>query len=220
MNLWCAIINTCRSAGSPEPKRLSTFPISRPSRRISTAILEWSTSSKLPGRAVSSQFPCSRITRSSVQSEFTARRCALSPTSRSSWSRTSPAKPLSLSRTPACSESSASRCSNRPRPQRYCRSSRARRASWSRCFRPCWQTRLVFARLNLVISCFMTEMSFGSSRCMGPRLAGQNCEAATLLFARGRIIHLAASSRRSNCSISPTSGRKRPTSIETQHSFR
>ena len=52
MNLWCAIINTCRSAGSPEPKRLSTFPISRPSRRISTAILEWSTSSKLPGRGL------------------------------------------------------------------------------------------------------------------------------------------------------------------------
>ena len=61
---------------------------------------------------------------------------------------------------------------------------------------------------------------FGSSRCMGPRLAGQNCEAATLLFARGRMIHLAASSRRSNCSISLTSERKRPTSMETQHSFR
>ena len=38
------------------------------------------------------------------------------------------------------------RWSSRPRPRRCCRSSPARRASWSRCSRPCWRTRRASAR--------------------------------------------------------------------------
>ena len=52
---------------------------------------------------------CSRTTSWSVQSRSTARRCAPSPTSRSSWCRTSPRKPSSPSRTRGCSTSCANR---------------------------------------------------------------------------------------------------------------
>ena len=49
-------------------------------------------------------------------SSSTARRYDRLPTSRSSWSRTSPPRPSSPSRTPACSTSCANRCSSRPPP--------------------------------------------------------------------------------------------------------
>jgi GAF domain-containing protein len=43
-------------------------------------------------------------------------RCGRLPTSRSSWSRTSPPRPSSRSKTPVCSTSCVSRCSSRPPP--------------------------------------------------------------------------------------------------------
>ena len=43
------------------------------------------------------------------------------------------------------------RWSSRPRPPRCCRSSAARRASWSRCSRPCWRTRRASARPSSAI---------------------------------------------------------------------
>ena len=68
---------------------------------------------------------CSRTTSWSAPSSSTARRSAPSPTSRSSWCRTSPRRPSSPSRTRGCSTScasaptiSASRWSSRPRPAR------------------------------------------------------------------------------------------------------
>ena len=51
---------------------------------------------------------CSRTTSSSALSPSTARRCGHSPTSRSSWSPTSPPRPSSPSRTRDCSTSCAS----------------------------------------------------------------------------------------------------------------
>ena len=60
-------------------------------------------------RAISlSQCRCSRTTSWSAPSSSTARRCARSPTSRSSWCRTSPPRPSSPSRTRGCSTSCAS----------------------------------------------------------------------------------------------------------------
>ena len=52
-----------------------------------------------------------------------------SPTSRSSWSRTSPPRPSSPSRTRGCSTSCANRCSSRPPPPTCSRSSAARRST-------------------------------------------------------------------------------------------
>ena len=86
-------------------------------------------------------------------SSCTARRFGRSPTSRSSWSRTSPPRPSSPSRTRGCSTSCASarptspsRWSSRRRPRRCSRSSQVRPASWSRCSRPCWRMRCASAR--------------------------------------------------------------------------
>ena len=63
----------------------------------------------------------------------TARRCGRSPTSRSSWCRTSPSRPSSPSRTRACSTSCANRCSSRPPPPTCSRSSAARPSICRRC---------------------------------------------------------------------------------------
>jgi two-component system, NtrC family, sensor kinase len=62
-----------------------------------------------------------------------ARKCDRSPTSRSSCSRASPAKPSSRSRTPACSTSCVSRYSSRPPPPTCSRSSAARPSICRRC---------------------------------------------------------------------------------------
>ena len=68
------------------------------------------------------------------------------------------------------------RWSSRPRPRRCCRSSPARRASWSRCSRPCWQ--------NAVRIC---EAKFGTlSLCDGERSASVALHNAPPAFAEFR----------------------------------
>ncbi len=62
-----------------------------------------------------------------------ARRYGRSTTSRSSWSRTSPLRPSSPSRTRGCSTSCANRCSSRPPPPTCSRSSAARPSTCRRC---------------------------------------------------------------------------------------
>ena len=74
-------------------------------------------------------------------SPFTAKRFGRSPTSRSSWSRTSPRRRSSPSRTRGCSASCANRCSSRPPPPTCSRSSAVRQASLNPYFRRCWRTR-------------------------------------------------------------------------------
>ena len=102
------------------------------------------------------------------------RGAARSPTSRSSWSRPSPTRPSSRSRTRGCSTrcrraraSSPNRWSSRPRPPRCCRSSRARPASWSRCSRPCWRTRRASATPSSAPCSFDEGDAFRSSRMLG-----------------------------------------------------
>ena len=57
-----------------------------------------------------------------------ARRSGRSPTSRSSWCRTSPPRPSSPSRTRGCSTNCANHCSSRPPPPTCSRSSAVRRS--------------------------------------------------------------------------------------------
>ncbi len=78
------------------------------------------------------------------------------PTGRSNFSRPSPTRPSSRSKTYVRSTkyklavaNSASHWSSRRRPRKCSASSAARRASWSRCSRPCWKKRSEFARPNL-----------------------------------------------------------------------
>ena len=73
-------------------------------------------------------------------SDVSGKKSVPSPTSRSSWSRTSPPKPSSPSRTRGCSTNCASRCSSRPPPPTCSRSSAARPSTC----RPCstrWSSR-------------------------------------------------------------------------------
>ena len=72
---------------------------------------------------------CSRKMRLSVRSPSIARKCGRSPTSRSSWWRTSPRRPSSPSRTRGCSTSYANRSSSRPRPPTCSRLSAVRRST-------------------------------------------------------------------------------------------
>ena len=76
---------------------------------------------------------CSRRRADRRHSSSTARRCGRSPTSRSSWCRTSPPRPSSPSRTRGCSTNCANRCSSRPPPPTCSRSSAARPSICSRC---------------------------------------------------------------------------------------
>ena len=80
------------------------------------------------------------------------------PKSKSSWSRTSPPRRSSRSRTRGCSTSCASaptilpsRWSSRPRPAEVLQSSPARQASWSRCSTQFWRTPGASARRNSLI---------------------------------------------------------------------
>ena len=93
-------------------------------------------------------------------SSSTARRCARSPTSRSSWCRTSPPRPSSPSRTRGCSTS----CASAPTICRVLEQQTATSevlkvissspAIWSRCSMPCWQnaTRICEAKFGIVLS--------------------------------------------------------------------
>ena len=110
----------------------STSPTSRPSRHPEAPAGHASAARA----SLSSPCRCSRTTSWSAPSSSTARRCGRSPTSRSSWCRTSPRRPSSPSRTRGCSTSCASaptispnRWSSRPRPPRCSRSSPARPAN-------------------------------------------------------------------------------------------
>ena len=76
---------------------------------------------------------------------FTARRFGPSPTSRSSWCRTSPPRPSSPSRTRGCSTSCANRCSGRLPPRKCSGSSPLRPVNSRRYSTPCWRTPRVFA---------------------------------------------------------------------------
>ena len=66
---------------------------------------------------------------------LSARRSGRSPTSRSNWSRISPSRPSSPSRTRGCSTSCANRCSSRPPPPTCSRSSAARPSTCRPCCR-------------------------------------------------------------------------------------
>jgi hypothetical protein len=65
------------------------------------------------------------------------------------------------------------RWSSRPRPQRYCRSFRARPGNWSRCSGPCWKTPCAFAEQSSARSTSMMEKclklsNFSMHRRRGP----------------------------------------------------
>ena len=61
------------------------------------------------------------------------------------------------------------RWSSRPQPPKSCELFRARRASWSRCSRPCWRTRRAFARPNLAPCTRARQMHSARSPCTTPR---------------------------------------------------
>ena len=80
------------------------------------------------------------------RSPSTAKKFGHSPTSRSSWFRTSLRKPSSPSRTRGCSTSCENHCSNRPPPPTCSRSLAARRSTCRGCSTR-WRSRLsTFAR--------------------------------------------------------------------------
>jgi GAF domain-containing protein len=76
-----------------------------------------------------------------AHSVSSVRRFGRSPTSRSSWSRTSPRRPSSPSRTPACSTSCANRSNSRPPPPMCLRSSAARPSIFKSCSIRCSNLR-------------------------------------------------------------------------------
>ena len=129
----CRIPAQTRADSAPEPgtalDRLLRTKAGRPHRRSARRALPNAirrVGAAIGGaRSTCSRCRCSRTTSWSARSSSTARRCGPSPTSRSSWCRTSPRRPSSPSRTRGCSTSCASaptispsRWSSRPRPPR------------------------------------------------------------------------------------------------------
>ena len=98
---------------------------------------------------------------------------ARSPTSKSSWSATSPSRPSSRSRTRACSTS----CVSAPRAHRIARAAdrdvggaaghlAVRPASFSRCLTRCWKTRHGSVTRVWYACSFKRVVHFGTSRCI------------------------------------------------------
>ena len=91
------------SVGLLEPSSLFTSPTLHQSQRTSRAILYLSLLLKLADIVPRSLSRCSRKSSWSASFPFIARKSIRSPTSRSSWCRISPRRPLSPSRTRGCS---------------------------------------------------------------------------------------------------------------------
>ena len=89
-------------------------------KRVSTPSTCWQRPAgppaKLAGGRRNSPYRCSWKASWPGRSSFTARKCGRSPTSKSSWSRTSRRRRLLRSKTRGCSMSCANRCSSRPPP--------------------------------------------------------------------------------------------------------
>ena len=142
-----------RSAVLSRRRSLFRSPISRGNRPTPSAIRCALQRSNLPARGRLLGVPMLKDDELIGAIAIYRQEVRRSPTSRSSWCRTSPPRPSSPSRTRGCSTScasaptiSAKRWSSRPRPSRCSRSSPARPANWSRCSRPCWRTRRASAR--------------------------------------------------------------------------
>ncbi len=126
-------------ADAPDSETLASDELYRPSNSSISRILQLigrllsailcallRSSWRGPGRFVGAHAQGRRTGR--CHRPLSARRSAHSPTSRSSWSRISPTKPSSPSRTRACSTSCANPCNSRPPPPTCSRSSAARRS--------------------------------------------------------------------------------------------
>ena len=93
-------------AASPKRSNLIKLPISRPSRHTKTSCAWRQSSWRAPEPCWACR--CSKMAKWSAPSSSTARKCARSRTSRSSWSKTLPPRRSSPSRTRGCSRNCAS----------------------------------------------------------------------------------------------------------------
>ena len=87
-------------------------------------------------------------------SRSSVKKFAHSPTSRFRWSKTSPPRPSSPSRTRGCSTNCDNRWSSKPLPPRCFRSSSALPATLSRSLPQCWRRQSAFATLSSACSIF------------------------------------------------------------------
>src|SRR6516225_4814733 len=100
-------------------------------------------------------------------SKSIARRFAPSPTSRSSWSRISPPRPSSPSRTRGCSANYVNHSSSRPPPLMCWVSSPARPAIWNLCSEQCCKTQSGFAKPSLAKCSYPIKIQFAWWRTSG-----------------------------------------------------